>query len=243
VDSIAKLGRPPNPQLKQQREGEILTAAALLFAEKGFADADLQELAQRLGVGKGTLYRYFPTKQELFLATVRNEVQRLTTTLETMVPRDARPIEQMSLVIEAYLRFFQTNPQVVELMVLERSHFKHRGSTYFDLQGDESCARWDGLVEVLVGLGILRELPFEQIRNVVGDLVYGTMFSNYMSGRPADPAQQAREIMDVIYLGLLTPMGQSEWRSLNSVPTTEADALSEENWIANSETNSETSID
>lgn len=213
MNSPIKPGRPANPQLRKQREEEILQAAAALFAEKGYAPTDLQELAQRLGVGKGTVYRYFPTKQDLFLATVKHEITRFTTTLEGMVPRNAPLIEQMSLVIEAYLQFFQQNPDVVELMVIERSHFKHRRPTYFDLENDPSCARWDALVSALIEQGVLRSMPLDKVRRVVGDLIYGTMFSNYMAGRVASPHEQAREIMDVLYGGLLTAEGWEVWRA------------------------------
>jgi AcrR family transcriptional regulator len=213
MNSPTKPGRPANPNLRKQREEEILRAAAILFAEKGYAPTDLQELAQRLGVGKGTVYRYFPTKQDLFLATVKHEITRFTTTLESMVPRDAPLIEQMSLVIEAYLQFFQQNPDVVELMVIERSHFKHRRPTYFDLENDPSCARWDALVSALIEQGVLRSMPLDKVRRVVGDLIYGTMFSNYMAGRVASPQEQAREIMDVLYGGLLTAEGWEVWRA------------------------------
>lgn len=218
MNSPTRPGRPANPNLRKQREEEILRAAARLFAEKGYAPTDLQELAQRLGVGKGTVYRYFPTKQDLFLATVKHEITRFTTTLESMVPRDAPLIEQMSLVIEAYLQFFQQNPDVVELMVIERSHFKHRRPTYFDLEDDPSCARWDALVSALMEQEIMRSMPLEKVRRVVGDLIYGTMFSNYMAGRIANPQEQALEIMDLLYGGLLTGEGWEVWKThMNSL--------------------------
>src|SRR5262245_2940847 len=65
-----KLGRPVDPALRSRREDEILDAAAQLFAEHGYAKTETQMLADRLQVGKGTIYRYFPSKQELFLAAV-----------------------------------------------------------------------------------------------------------------------------------------------------------------------------
>src|SRR5215472_4838694 len=50
------------------RREEILETATQLFAEQGFSDAVTSALADRLGVGKGTIYRHFPSKRELFLA-------------------------------------------------------------------------------------------------------------------------------------------------------------------------------
>ena len=51
------------------RREEILQTATELFADQGFSDAVTQVLADRLQIGKGTLYRHFPSKRELFLAT------------------------------------------------------------------------------------------------------------------------------------------------------------------------------
>ncbi|HTU21094.1 MAG TPA: helix-turn-helix domain-containing protein, partial [Gemmataceae bacterium] len=50
---------------RARREEQILEAAMQLFAEHGYSDTDTQLLADKLQVGKGTLYRYFRSKREL----------------------------------------------------------------------------------------------------------------------------------------------------------------------------------
>src|SRR5262249_57454593 len=65
---LKKPGRPQDPARRERRREEILEAAARLFAEHGYSETDTQGLADLLQVGKGTLYRYFRTKRELFLA-------------------------------------------------------------------------------------------------------------------------------------------------------------------------------
>lgn len=59
---------------KEARPGELLAAALELFAEKGFAATRAEEVAQRAGVSKGTLFLYFATKEELFKAVVREHI-------------------------------------------------------------------------------------------------------------------------------------------------------------------------
>ena len=59
---------------KQARPGELLDAALDLFVEKGFAATRAEEVAQRAGVSKGTLFLYFPSKEELFKAVVRENI-------------------------------------------------------------------------------------------------------------------------------------------------------------------------
>ncbi|MGH7043066.1 MAG: TetR/AcrR family transcriptional regulator [Acetobacteraceae bacterium] len=59
---------------KDARPGEILTAALALFAERGFAATRLEDVARRAGISKGTIYLYFPTKEDLFRAVVRRDL-------------------------------------------------------------------------------------------------------------------------------------------------------------------------
>jgi TetR/AcrR family transcriptional regulator len=61
---------------KQDRPGELLDAALTVFVEKGYAAARVEEVATRAGVSKGTLFLYFPSKEELFKAVVRDNVAR-----------------------------------------------------------------------------------------------------------------------------------------------------------------------
>ncbi len=59
---------------KEARPGELLDAALDLFVEKGFAATRSEEVAARAGVSKGTLFLYFPTKEELFKAVIRENL-------------------------------------------------------------------------------------------------------------------------------------------------------------------------
>jgi len=59
---------------KEARPQEILEAALSVFAEKGFAAARMDDVARRAGVTKGTIYLYFPSKEELFKSLVRESI-------------------------------------------------------------------------------------------------------------------------------------------------------------------------
>src|SRR5512140_915344 len=70
---------------KQERPGELLDAARELFVEKGFAATRSEEVAARAGVSKGTLFLYFPSKEELFKAVVRENISGRFTEWEAEV--------------------------------------------------------------------------------------------------------------------------------------------------------------
>ncbi len=60
----------PRQRRKEARPGELLDAALALFVEKGFAATRVDEVAARAGVSKGTLFLYYPSKEELFKAVI-----------------------------------------------------------------------------------------------------------------------------------------------------------------------------
>ncbi|MCG0287350.1 TetR/AcrR family transcriptional regulator [Streptomyces sp. PSAA01] len=84
-------GRPLRADAQRNRE-KILSAAVRVFAEEGL-DAHLERIAKEAGVGTGTLYRNFPTRELLIEAAYRNELARLCGAapelLATRPPREA----------------------------------------------------------------------------------------------------------------------------------------------------------
>jgi AcrR family transcriptional regulator len=66
--------RAKRERRKEARPGELLDAALDLFVEKGFAATRSEEVAVRAGVSKGTLFLYFPSKEELFKAVITENI-------------------------------------------------------------------------------------------------------------------------------------------------------------------------
>ena len=85
--SAPELSLPIRQRRKQARPSELLDAALALFVEKGFAATRAEEVAHRAGVSKGTLYLYYPSKEELFKAVVRHNVSGLLSEVEALVAR------------------------------------------------------------------------------------------------------------------------------------------------------------
>ena len=73
---------------KEARPGEIVAAALASFAERGYAATKLEDVAAAAGISKGTIYLYFPTKEDLFRAVVR---QAVLPNLEAAEAQSRRP--------------------------------------------------------------------------------------------------------------------------------------------------------
>jgi AcrR family transcriptional regulator len=199
-----KIGRPVDPARCARRREEILEAAVQLFAEHGYPETDMQVLADTLGVGKGTLYRYFPSKQDLFLAAVDRVMYKLREAVDASIAGIDDPLEQVRRAIHAYLAHVAAHPELAELLIQERAQFKDRKKpTYFEHRA-ANAERWRNRYRVMIGQGRIRDVPVERITDVLGDLMYGTMFANYFTGPRKPPAEQAQDIIDIAFHGILS---------------------------------------
>jgi hypothetical protein len=94
---------------------------------------------------------------------------------------------------------------MAELFKQERAAFPHHHRPlYFAMKEEDerSCRRVE-FWERLVASGRVREMPAERFFAVMGDLLYGTILTNLLSGRAADPAGQTEDVLDVVMNGLL----------------------------------------
>jgi AcrR family transcriptional regulator len=186
------------------RREEILVAATCLFAEHGYADTDTQRLADKLGVGKGTLYRNFPSKRELFLAAVDRAMRQLHDRIQARIDGVEDPFERVSRAVEAYLDFFDGHPEHVELLIQERAQFKDRSRPTYFIHREKSLARWRSMYRSLIEEGRVRPMPVERITDVISAALYGSMFLNYFAGRTETFAATADDILDVVFFGILS---------------------------------------
>lgn len=104
--------------------GRIFEAAARLFQERGYKKVTISDITAAAGVGKGTLYLYWPSKQDLTLALIASDMIRTMTQLREALatdPRIAMPSQIALFLLEAarqrpVLATFNTDPAIVGVM-------------------------------------------------------------------------------------------------------------------------------
>ncbi len=96
-------------QKKRSTRQAILAAAISLFSSKGFEQTSIEELAREAGVGKGTIYGYFATKQEIFLAFCEEEIDYVFDRLDQEVDPEAPLLEQIVALSMIQFDFISAN--------------------------------------------------------------------------------------------------------------------------------------
>jgi TetR/AcrR family fatty acid metabolism transcriptional regulator len=88
--------------LKNRRQ-EIIMAAMKLFAEKGFHNAKIEEVALAAGIGKGTIYEYFRSKEELLAAAVRYDMEDMAQQVKSEVGLVSTVKDKLKAIVETVM--------------------------------------------------------------------------------------------------------------------------------------------
>jgi AcrR family transcriptional regulator len=110
------------PQSCRTRE-RILTAALEVFSAKGFHGATVDEIAERAGLGKGTVYRHFDSKKRLFSELIRAKVAELEQTVSGAIDPQANVLEIIETYLRVYFAFFDRNHKLYRVLIQEQSDF------------------------------------------------------------------------------------------------------------------------
>src|SRR5262249_9674298 len=143
-------------------------------------------------------------KEKLFLAAVDRVMRDLQRHIDSRIAGIEEPFERICRAIHAYLEHFDAHPEAVEMLIQERAQFKDRKRpTYFEYR-EASIGRWRDLYRELIAQGRIRDISPERLTDVVGNLLYGTMFVNYIAKRNRPPHEMADDIIDIVFHGILT---------------------------------------
>ena len=115
TQSSAAIARKPRADALRNRE-RVLEAAKAVFSAGG-SDASLEAVAREAGVGIGTLYRHFPTREALYEAVYRREVEQLGELAEQL-KSEAAPVEALRRWLRANVEFVATKKGMAAALAL-----------------------------------------------------------------------------------------------------------------------------
>ena len=101
------------------REDEILAAAARIFREKGYHGTSVRDIAESVGLLKGSLYHYIRSKDDLLARLFEGALEDTVGELERIAAQDARPSERLRFMVKAYVAAVTENLDAVALYLRE----------------------------------------------------------------------------------------------------------------------------
>ena len=210
----ADAGSPPSTRQrrKEARPQELLQSALHLFVEHGFAATRIEQVAQRAGVSKGTLYLYYPSKEELFKAVVRENISSLIAEGEEI----ARNFEGSSSDLLSFLlhtwwgRVGNTATAGIHKIVLsEVRNFPELAQFYSDEVIIPADRLFSGCVQRGIERGEFRAMPLHEVAHaLMAPLIFMALHRHSFGccpvhgGVEVDPMMMLNTHLDLVLRGL-----------------------------------------
>ena len=147
--------RPPRRRRKAERTPEIIAAAIASFAEHGYAETRLEDVAERAGIAKSTIYLYFANKESLFRESVESRVRATFGELDEVVDEFTGPTPALLefLLKSSYERFVRSDlSSLLRTIIAEGERFPELRQVFYD----ENICRGTRVLERVLHRGVER---------------------------------------------------------------------------------------
>jgi len=181
--------KPAAPKWRRRpehRPQQIIEAALEVFGECGLANARLQDIAHRAGVSKGTIYLYFPNKEELFREMIRQTAVAAIESGERTIS-DGTPTEQLCVAMRGYWKFVRSPVfgTIHRLVLGELHQFPDLAQFYADEVVSRGLRLLSGIIRRGVETGEFRNVePVTAARMLVALTVMNGIWSDQRTGVP-----------------------------------------------------------
>ena len=167
--------------VESPKRAAILAQAVEVFAQQGYRHADVQEIADRAQVGKGTVYRNFASKEDLFDAATYDVLLRLERHMFGAVDLTEDPLQVLYRIGTAHTAFFDQHPSYLEIFVQNRAEFRGTVPPLHKELHEQMIGRLVEVVQRGIDGGQLAEGDPRSIVMALGTVLYGTiMFGCYV---------------------------------------------------------------
>lgn len=197
-------GFPLTDADQARRRREIFKTAGHLLLKKGFTETSMREIAAAAGVGKSTLYDYFPSKDEILVSVFQEEMEKLTNRARaiagqrTGVPEKLYQIMQLHLnfLMDKKNQFLRLSAQLERLNQESQRRVQAKRYAYQDLLRDVVA---QGIAE-----GSLRQVDPALTAKVLLALMMPLLFTSRPAGTPQ---AMLAEAMSIVMNGIKTGVG------------------------------------
>jgi TetR/AcrR family transcriptional regulator len=197
---------------KEARPQELLDAALALFGEKGFAATRSEEVAARAGVSKGTLYLYYPSKEDLLKAVIRENLSNLIAEgADTLESHEGSTGDLLKYLVGTWWERVGNTPAsaIHKIMLSEVRNFPEIAEFYMREVMGPAQALFARTIQRGIDRGEFRAVPLKEMTVVMfAPMMFLCLHKHSLGAcnlqsEPPDPATVLATHIDVVLTGLL----------------------------------------
>ena len=187
---------------KGARKEEIIRAAAKLFSQKSYHDVTMDDIAEKVGVAKGTIYLYFDSKENLYLEIMEETYEEIESILERETAKsDPAPLK-LKKVLGLIFKFYLQNLDVLRILSRDETHLIREHYEFTEHWRLRRIKLYEKILEKGINEGSFRPSNTELTALIIFGLVRSVMFF-YKSEKSAESI--AEDVFSMISEGILAP--------------------------------------
>jgi AcrR family transcriptional regulator len=163
----------PRRDWRQERRQKILAAATDLFGANSYDSVQMRDVAARAEVGKPTLYRYFPSKEELFLEVFKSGLDRLDAEVATILKDRDQPGRSLERLLQALLDALGGQVAALRMLTDDQSAVMRRWRNEFRRRRRPFVEAARTILEQGIASGEFRAVDLEAVPSMLIGLVRG----------------------------------------------------------------------
>ncbi|MFZ4619534.1 MAG: TetR/AcrR family transcriptional regulator [Bacteroidota bacterium] len=188
------------------RRKHIIDAARTVFAENGFTETTIEQIAASAEIARATLYKIFPTKEELYLCVVEDVFEGICVVAQQTMDRDVPLKQKLEEYVHQALQHFSSQSGFVKVLIHQVNKLN------IGVDGRKRITRiHDRLNDIIadaIRLGIkrkeIRPIDADRAMRVFNHMIYGYEMNNLI--RPDSPEvrkQAVQFIIDIFFNGIV----------------------------------------
>ena len=203
----------PEHVKKSDKRNRIIYAALIVFSKDGFQNAKIEDIAKAADIGKGTLYEYFSSKEELFLQVFTNFKESVLSKFWVVLNDRGDPLARLKRVAKISADICADDK--IQMRFLAQFSFecitREKGNKLSELlkeYNEEMAALISGIVEEGIEEGLLKPLDVEILSKNFADTLFGMYMRYQLSGDKMNLQAESHSLYDIFVKGAGTFSGR-----------------------------------
>ncbi len=193
-------------QERLARIKDIQDIAARLFSEKGFHEVRVDDIAEEVGLSKGTIYLYFENKEKLFYSIITDRATRLMNQLLDTVEQNISFIERLRGFVRTYLEFLNEHSAFFRIIHSEKARMSTESHYELHEWGEKaykaSLAMQEAIVRAGKDEGMVRNVNEKDAARMLAGMLDAYAFQRIIVGEVAPVEEDVKIIIDLFMNGV-----------------------------------------
>ena len=197
--------KPGKARAAAEREKKILAASMKVFSKYGYQDTEVEDIASLAGLGKGTVYRHFGSKENLFFSTLEWGLTTLADEMDEAISAVHGYVDKVRTALVTYLLFFEKHRDFYGILVQDRMRTEIKSPPHRLMK--KHMALISHLTDVLeegIKDGYFKKIDVESAAHALFGIINSLLFK-WLTSRKRYPIRKEVSVIEEIFLnGILS---------------------------------------